>query len=190
MTAGAHGEPDRDSGDALSRFAFALRGGDTQHAREHDVEARARLARFCYGYLGDNDAAEDAVQETLTRLISAAQPPDSPRAWLFRVARNVCLDRLRAGQTRPDRAQLASSFDVARETAGPVTRMIGAEGDAEVLAAMASLSGDERELLRLRYSDDLARAELAEVLGLSESLVKSRLYEAITKLRRSVGGEG
>lgn len=173
--------------DALTEFAVALRARDSLAAGRVEREARSTLLHFCTGYLGEVDAAEDAVQDVLARLVATEGEPSSPRAWLLRVARNVCLDRLRTRAARPDGARLATSFDVARETAGHATRMAGAEQQGEVGAALARLDADARELLRLRYAEELTRAEIAELLGVDETLVKSRLYEAVEKLRRDLG---
>jgi RNA polymerase sigma-70 factor (ECF subfamily) len=142
------------------------------------------LVRFCGGYVGDVDAAEDAVQEVLARAASSKSRPSAPRAWILTIARNHCLDVLRSRGARPDAERLATKFDAARETAGPITRLVGAERESDLARALESLSTDERELLRLRYAEDLSRAEVAELIGATEDVVKSRLYESIEKLRR------
>lgn len=177
------------SADALGRFVLALRTRDSVASAGLEREARAHLARFCLGYLGDADGAEDAAQETLARAALAASAGDT-RAWILAIARNHCLDVLRARAARPDAVRLATGFDAARDTAGPITRMVGGERDAEVAAALATLDADRRELLRLRYADELSRAEVAELLGIDEDLVKSRAYEAIEELRRLLRPRG
>jgi RNA polymerase sigma-70 factor (ECF subfamily) len=175
------------SDDLLTELAIALQD-PREDATGFDRAARDQLARFCRGYLGDDDGADDAVQEVLERASAARTRarPESPRAWLLAIARNHCIDVLRARDARPDRARLATSFDAALETAGPITRLVQAERESELAAALASLSADERELLRLRYAEDLSRAEVATVLATTEDLVKSRLYEAIEKLRHAL----
>jgi RNA polymerase sigma-70 factor (ECF subfamily) len=149
---------------------------------------RDRLLRFCRGYLEDAEAAADAVQETFRRYLAQAaegRPAREPRAWLLAAARNLCLNELRARRRRRDREPLPTSFDAPAAWTGPLTRLLRAERAEDAARRVAALSEEERELLRLRYFDELSRAEIAALLGLAESVVKSRLFEAIEKLRRA-----
>ena len=154
-------------------------------ADELEVQ-RPRLLRFCTGYLDDAEAAADLVQETFRRFLAAQRgsaPPREPQAWLLTTARRLCLNELRARGRRRDRDALPSSFDAPAAWTGPITRLVAGEREQDVARRLAALADDERELLRLRYWDDLSRAEIAALLELPESVVKSRLYEAIEKLR-------
>jgi RNA polymerase sigma-70 factor (ECF subfamily) len=145
---------------------------------------REPLLRFCSGYLRDAEAARDAVQECFRRLLSLTDPPAKPLAWLRRAARNHCLNLLRSRRRRRDGERLATGVDVAAPVAGPLTRLVREEERASVGALLARLRDDELELLRLRYVDELARREIADLVELPESTVKSRLEEALRKLRR------
>jgi len=144
---------------------------------------RRVLTRFCLGYLDDAEAAADAVQELFRKRLALAAPPRSDRAWLLRAARNHCLNLLRSRRRQRDGAPLPTGFDVAAPWTGPLTSLLKSERTDEVGRLLAALRDDERELLRLRYWDELSRGEIAELLGLEESVVKSRLFEALEKLR-------
>jgi RNA polymerase sigma-70 factor (ECF subfamily) len=147
---------------------------------------RAPLLRFCSGYLGDPNEAEDAVQETLQKLADAPAAPRSPRVWLYTVARNHCLNRLRARGRRPDRARLATEFDRAAADGGHLTRLVGEEDARTVARVMEELPELEREALRLRYLEDLSREEIAEVLAIPQKDVKARLFTGLQRLRERV----
>src|SRR5688572_26915236 len=143
-------------------------------AEEHLGEHRERLRRFCLGYLECAEAAEDATQEALRRLLAARAAGDAPRdvrAWLFRAARNHCLNELRTRRRRRDREPLPSGFDAAAAWTGPLTKLVNAEREQDVARRLAALTDDERELLRLRYWDELSRGEIAALLELPEATV-------------------
>lgn len=140
------------------------------------------LLRFAYGYLRDESAAEDLVQEVFLRALESEEEPDQARPWLYRIARNLCLNQLRDGARR-GAGRLRTGFDAADSRTGALTRLVGAERDGQVNDWLARLSTEHQEVLRLRYAEDLSRAEIAEVLQIPPSLVKTRLYEGVRRLR-------
>lgn len=163
--------------DELARRVIA---GDGAAGPAFDARVRAGLERFCRGYVGDYEAAKDLAAEAIARFLERDSPPDRVVAWLRRVARNLCLDHRRergARAAEPVDSQLAASLT------GPLTRLARADEQRALLARLDRLSADERELLRLRYVDELARDEIAELLDWRPSQVKSRIYEALRKLR-------
>ncbi|MEQ8765308.1 MAG: RNA polymerase sigma factor [Planctomycetota bacterium] len=159
--------------------------------REDDAVARAAwdrhvhqpLVRFCGYYLGSRDEAEDAAQEVLCKLLEQAEKPREVRPWAYRVARNLCLNVRRARARRRDGQRLPTTFEVAADLTGPITRMVRGERAEEVQKRLAQLPDAQREPLVLRYVEGLDRAEIAEVLELSVSVVKSRLFEGLSRLR-------
>jgi RNA polymerase sigma-70 factor (ECF subfamily) len=161
-----------------------MSGGDPSPSPSSPAEAeRESLVRFCSGYLGNRDEAEDAAQEVLGRAIALeGQIADRP-TWLRRTARNHCLNLLRTRRRRRDGERLPTDPPFARSLAGPLTRMAGAERERAVRDAVAALTDEQREALWLRYGENLPRAEIAAILDVEESVVKSRLHEALEKLR-------
>ncbi len=141
----------------------------------------AALTRFCFGYLGRVEEAEDAVQEIFLKVVQASVVPAHFRPWLYKIARNHCLkvSSRRANQN----FQIQHSSQVPDALTGQLTRMVNNETQARLAEAFAALSDEQREMLRLRYVEGLSRGEVAEVLDVSESLVKSRLFEGMKKLR-------
>jgi len=149
--------------------------------RLHELYGDA-LRRFAWGYLHDEAAAEDVVQEVLRRVIESDEEPEHPRAWLYRIARNLCLNQLRDGARRGE-GRMRTGFDAADSRTGALTRLVGAERDEQLNDWLTRLSTEHQEVLRLRYAEDLSRAEIAEVLGIHPALVKTRLYEGVRRLR-------
>ncbi|MCP3920131.1 MAG: sigma-70 family RNA polymerase sigma factor [bacterium] len=164
------------------------RAGDAA-AREELLElARDELVRFCFRYLGDAHEAEDAAQDVLA---SVARPGGWPggafRSWLLRVARNRCLGTLR--RRRDGRVGVGSLLGASRPSprTGPATSSARRERQEVLRAYLTALPDHHAEVLLLRYFDDLDRAGIAEVLELSVSVVKSRLFEARKELRKRMG---
>lgn len=134
--------------------------------------------------LRDDSAAEDVTALAFERAYRRHGGYDpargTERAWLFGIARNAALDEL---QRRKRTTALA---------ADPVDERSASDGEdhAEdharrltVRAALERLDARERELIALKFHAGLSHAELAAVLGVSESNAASRLHRAMTKLR-------
>ena len=81
----------------------------------------------------------------------------------------------------------ASAWRDLQSIVGQLTRLVRAEQRDELIAAFEQLTPEHREVLKLRYGDELGREEIAVVLGLSVSVVKSRLFEGMKKLREFTG---
>ena len=144
---------------------------------------RNALIRFCFGYLGQVEEAEDAVQEICIKVLNASAIPEHFRPWLYKIARNHCLKSLRARSRRDQKLTRPSQIPDA--VTGHLTRMVKDELKARLTDAFQQLSEEHREVLRLRYVEDLSRTEIADVLELPEPLVKSRLFEGMKKLREA-----
>lgn len=142
---------------------------------------REPLIRFCRGYLSRIEESEDAVQEIFIKVLQASPVPVHFRAWLYKIARNHCLKCLRDGASRD--APIHQPSQIPELLTGQLTRLIKDEAQSRLNEAFAALSDEQREVLRLRYGQDLTRTDIAEILELPESVVKSRLFEGLKKLR-------
>ncbi|MBI3845555.1 MAG: RNA polymerase sigma factor [Planctomycetes bacterium] len=147
---------------------------------------REAMLRFCRGYLGSNDDAEDAVQEIACKVLEAGGAASHPRAWLYALARNHCLNALRTRARRRVDPTSPSRLDLAADATGHLTRLVREENRAHLGEAVAKLTESQREILLLRYVEDLSRDEIAEALALPVSIVKSRLFEALESLRAHI----
>ncbi|MEZ5964216.1 MAG: sigma-70 family RNA polymerase sigma factor [Planctomycetota bacterium] len=163
-----------------------LRAGDPSAGEWVEQQYRPALVRLCLGYLGDQGEAEDAVQDVLAKVLASRVVPDRFRTWLYATARNHCLNLLRS-RRRHATVPLPSTTPIAATQTGFLSKLVRAESQARLVEAFASLSVDEQEALRLRYAEQLARDEIAEITGVPPSTVKSRLFAGLQKLRSALG---
>lgn len=141
-----------------------------------------RTLRYLRGLVGE--AAEDVQQEvwlTVYRRIATLARPTAFRTWLFRTTRHRALDHLRKEKREHeliDDAPIAT-VDVAAECSdSPLTDSL--------LDALDRLGAIHREVLQLRYRDDMPYAEIALVMGCSVGTVRSRLHHARQRLQAVV----
>jgi RNA polymerase sigma-70 factor, ECF subfamily len=144
-----------------------------------------RVYAYVMSLLRDRSSAEDVTAQAFERAYrkrgSYRPARGSMEAWLFGIARNAALDELRrrgrrAGLEHEPADQAAPSAEDHAELA--LRREV-------VRAAMAVLDGHERDLLSLKFSGGLSNAEIARVLGMSETNAGTRLHRALTKLRKA-----
>ena len=176
--------PDSAADDQTRLLVEKLRASDAFAGTLLDQVWRGPLMRFCYGYLGHPEDAEDAVQEVFLRVLRAAEVPSNFRAWLYRIARNHCLNARRDRARRNAGAALPPESQIALDETGLLTRLVRQELRSRLGQLLAALPETQYEALRLRYVERLARAEAAYVLGIPESVVKSRLFEGLQRLRQ------
>ncbi|UCE58614.1 MAG: RNA polymerase sigma factor [Phycisphaerales bacterium] len=144
---------------------------------------RRAVVRFCRAYLGSSEEAEDAAQEVFYRVLRATEVPDNFRAWLYRIARNYCTSVLRKRARRRDQRDIPEASHVAQEATGYLTRVVKQELQSRVVHLIEALPQTQRESIFLRYGEELSRSEIAYVLDIPESTVKSRLFQGLKKLR-------
>ena len=140
--------------------------------------------------LGDAQRAEDVVQETF---LSALQHPGNAdrggrrmRAWLAQVARNFARMSLRGESRRRAREALRASPE-AQPSASEALELL--ELQQKTAAAVVALGSPDREIVALRYFNDLPPREIARQLGMTPSAVHSRLSRARAALRERLAGE-
>ena len=169
--------------DLTPSLVVRLRAGDADAGCLLVERYRVPMVRFCCGYLGREDDAEDAVQDVFCKVLAAREIPDNFRAWLYKIARNHCLNLLRSRARRRDARHLPSEAPNAANQTGDLSRLVKRELRSRLAHLVSALPSAQREVLRLRYVEELARNELAYVLDIPESVVKSRLFEGLKKLR-------
>lgn len=148
----------------------------------HVVSERAAGLRLFARQWVDAATAEDVVQEALVSLLAERQAPRNPVAWMYRAVRNAAFDHHRASARRRRREQtVAESREHWFE---PRTDALLDAQAAE--SALASLSGDDRELVVMRIWGDLGFAEIASVLEVSVSTVHDRYKKALRELRSAL----
>jgi RNA polymerase sigma-70 factor (ECF subfamily) len=162
-----------------------LRRGDT-HALAGLMERyQDRLFRSLVRLLGDEAVAEDVFQQTWIRAAERIGRYDAARPfgpWLLAVGRNLAIDELR--RRRPE------SLDEAAEPAAPggggddpLSRAVARQRQGRVAEALAALAPLDREVLSLRFEEDLALPEIAARVDVPLPTAKARLYRALARLR-------
>jgi RNA polymerase sigma-70 factor (ECF subfamily) len=134
------------------------------------------IFRLCIGMLGDEHAAQDAAQDTFFtawRAIGRFRADAKFSTWLYRIATNRCLKEL--NRRRPAGAALP---DLPATDGLPHEHFEASERFDAVVAAVSELPPEQRASLLLREVDGLTYNEIAEILGVSMTAVKSRIYRA------------
>ncbi|MGP8176146.1 MAG: RNA polymerase sigma factor [Terracidiphilus sp.] len=140
------------------------------------------LYRVAFSVLRNPADAEDAVQEAFVRVLRHRETLGEvrdQRVWLIRIVWNIVLDRKRRAKTRPetdDVAELARVLPSDGLTAEQIAS--AAQHHAHVLACVEQLPAKERQVLMLSAFEELSSVEIAAVLGITESSVRSRLFRA------------
>lgn len=168
---------------------------NTQLGKEDDlVTLIERHYDALIGYLyrlggGDRALAQDLVQETFIRVMRGIQQYEYPRpfkAWLYTIATNLARNHYR----RPDTRRTVEEDDSLPEPASigrAPEEIVTDEDEARlVVAQLATLPDHQREVVILRYYEELSLAEIAEVLGIPVGTVKSRLSLGLSRLRASM----
>ena len=165
--------------------AARLRRGDTDGLTGLMQRHQDRLFRFLLRLLGDEPMAEDVFQQAWLQVADRISRYDERRPfapWLFTLARNLALDQLRR--------KTPASLDAVGEPAAPAgaasdpfARAVARERSGRLADAVAALEPLDREVVALRFEEDLALAEIAAVLGVPLPTAKARLYRALARLR-------
>jgi RNA polymerase sigma-70 factor, ECF subfamily len=140
------------------------------------------LYRVAYSVLRNPSDAEDAVQEAFLRVLrhrdTLGEVRDH-RVWLIRIVWNIVLDRKRRAKTRPETDDVAELARVLPSTGLSAEELAAAaQHHAHVLACVEQLPAKEREVLLLSAFEELSSVEIAAVLSITESSVRSRLFRA------------
>jgi RNA polymerase sigma-70 factor, ECF subfamily len=140
------------------------------------------LYRVAFSVLRNPADAEDAVQETFLRVLrhrDTLEEVRDHRVWLIRIVWNIVLDRKRRAKTRPETDDVAELARVLPANGlSAEERAAAAQHHAHVLGCVEQLPTKEREVLQLSAFEELSSVEIASVLGITESSVRSRLFRA------------
>lgn len=165
------------------------------------VRHQGQIFNVCYRMLNNAAEAEDIAQDVFVKAFIAIESFRGDSAigtWLYRIAVNLCKNRLKYLGRRqynstseisgvPERAYSESGTGrtVGEPTARPDQALEGSRAETRVQRALASLDEAFRELLVLRDIQGLTYAEVVHITGLAEGTVKSRLHRARAALRRA-----
>src|SRR5277367_2968953 len=173
---------DESSTTSLGDRVRRAQRGDEVAMRDLIVSYQHRVAGFTYAITGRNDSIEDIVQLVfikMARAIDRLKAPEQFESWLFRLARNTCIDHLRRQKLRRIFTPFAPEHENVPEADGAVD---SEELDA-LRHALAQLRPKDRALLAL-VQEGRSHSEIAETFGTSVAAVKARLHRAREQLRQ------
>jgi RNA polymerase sigma-70 factor (ECF subfamily) len=159
-----------------------VQAGDTQALAALIDRWRAPLYAFLWRRAGDG--ADDLFQESWIRVSRARDRFDRSRrfsTWLFQIANNLCRDRWRRQSAR--RRALDALRDETRASGRDRVAAPELPGEHQLERRLERLPERLREVLVLRYYQDLGEAEIAEILDIPRGTVKSRLHTAVRAAR-------
>jgi RNA polymerase sigma-70 factor, ECF subfamily len=178
----------------------AYQQGDAR-AFEHLLKRhRKPVYNFLYRQVGTSALAEDMLQEVFLRIIRGA-PRYTRKAkfttWMYTIARNLCVDQSRRAKHRkhPSLDQPLGRDSQGKRTLGDrmasqdpaVDRQaIGTELRDRLAEAINNLSDEQREVFLMREYHNLPFKEIAEIVGVPENTVKSRMRYALERLRQQL----
>jgi RNA polymerase sigma-70 factor (ECF subfamily) len=168
----------------------AVSAGDGAAAEELVLRYRKRLFKYLLGWVHNPEEALDLTQDTLLRVCGKAHLYNGSApaaAWIFKLARNLVIDRSRAKEFQ------IQSAAVPLESIGRPCRMAGSAGPEKwtlrkeiserVRKAIEELPPRQKEVVQLRLLAELKLEEIAEAMGLSVGGVKSTLHNALKTMR-------
>lgn len=171
------------------------RGRTTAIPTEKEIERAIALHlkplyQLCCSILGSTDEADDIAQEAFVALCKTTQEFQSDehvRNWLFKVASNRCYNVLRARRRHPVTSQQESGPALDRFQADQYSRTECERERLDVLwSSVQRLKPELREVIYLRYGEELGIGDIASVVGISRSAVYVRLHRARKALKQII----
>lgn len=163
---------------------------------------RARIFQYSWLMCGHREDAEEVAQDTLLNVfenLDQLREPERVRPWVFRIAKNACLMKRRKSAFAPKRElSLEELMPVKSGTGGhvkiqiadwsalPEDQVLQSEMKATLERAIGELPEFYRSVLLLRDMEELSTRDTAQILDLSEDVVKTRLHRARLALRNTL----
>jgi RNA polymerase sigma-70 factor (ECF subfamily) len=184
----------RDEADEALMVAYQR--GDARAFEILLTRHRKPIFNFILRFVGSRELAEDLLQDTFMRVIKGADAYKRQAkftTWLYTIARNLCVDQSRRAKHR--KAQSLDAPLTSQPDSATLFDVIPADGMAadrktenrelhlRLHRAIAALGEEQREVFLMREFLDLPFKEIAEIVGVTENTVKSRMRYALEKLR-------
>jgi RNA polymerase sigma-70 factor (ECF subfamily) len=152
------------------------------------TKTQNRLVRHAFFRLGNREEAEDIVQEVMIRIYQEKESKrhiEQPTSYAFRMVYNACMDNLR--RRAKDNFETLNGKDVlAIDHANRETEMIAGEEFLRINRLLNSIPAEQAEVLRLRIIDEMSFVEIAEIMKVPVTTIKSRFSYGINKLKTKV----
>ena len=170
--------------------------GDAEAFEQLMTSLEKMIWRVCWHYTGDREAASDCGQDTMMRIwrsLDTYRGGCAFETWVYRVAANCCMDYLRkkkrdrSESIEPLREQGFDPADPKADTEGQVAK---ADEHRRLRECIARLPEEQQEALVMTQLEGVPYERAAELLGVSEGTVKSRVNRAKARLKELLSGDG
>jgi RNA polymerase sigma-70 factor (ECF subfamily) len=186
---GAAGTPVGDLDDA--RLVAEAAGGSREAFDEIVTRHRRAVYQVCYRFVNNHEDASDLAQDAFVRAWKGVKNFKGQAAlstWLYRIAVNVCLNRLSIKKPVIEAIESTEHFEDSR-VEGAQQAMIREQRAVAVRRAIANLPDKQRATLILRTYHDMSHQQIADVLGSSVGAVKANFFHALANLKKILGSE-
>ena len=166
-------------------------------AREEDafqqlvIRYERRILYYVHRILGNDANRADVMQEIWLKVflkIASLRSPEAFRVWLYKIAHDVAVSELRK-QCRHEKTTSLTEQTANGEDASDWDELELLENAEQVHKALGKLSVPHREVLTLRFLEELDLAEMAEIVGCGVGTIKSRLHYAKSAMRKLLEGD-
>lgn len=162
-----------------------IANGDKEAFSSLYMATSTAIYAFLLGYVKNPEDAKDLMQDTYIKIRSAAgiyEPYGKPLAWIYTIAKNLALMKLRKDSAHPQQ-ELDESSSIISNTASQ------AETHILLKQAMQVLSEEDYEIVTLHAISGMKHREIAELMNLSLTATLNRYNRALKKLKKQIGGE-
>ena len=152
--------------------------------------------RICWHYTGNREAAEDCGQETMIRIwrsLESYRGDCALESWVYRIAANCCMDWLRKKKREKSvsvEPLQEQGFDPADPSPGTEDQVVAEDEHRRLREAITQLPDEQREALILTQLEKVPYEEAAQMLGVSEGTIKSRVNRAKARLKEILSADG
>ena len=190
---------ERDTEVALARQLIA---GEPEAFDRFVEHFRAKIFHYSWLMCGQREDAEEVAQETLLKVFESfdhLREPERVRPWVFRIAKNACLMKRRKSVFAPSQELSLDEFLPAMDHEGghlkiqiadwsrlPDRQMLQSEMKEVLARAIRELPENYRAVILLRDMEELSTLETAQILDLTEDVVKTRLHRARLAVRQEL----
>jgi len=156
------------------------------------VERHRRIVyQVCYRFVSNHEDASDLSQESFVRAwrgLKTFKGQSALSTWLYRIAVNVCLNRVSAKTLPSEPIESTDRFEDTR-VEGAQAVLLREERAATVRKAIAALPKKQRTTLILRAYHELSHQQIADILGSSVGATKANFFHALANLKKILGNE-
>jgi RNA polymerase sigma-70 factor (ECF subfamily) len=149
-----------------------------------------RIYNYIYYRLGDEALAEDLTGTVFAKMLEAIRHSKSWNSsfsgWLYRIAHNLVVDHVRRAQQTMPPGSAPAMVSAEQDPARLVEHRIEEE---RLRRALLKLTGDQAQVIALKFAEGMSNAEIARIMGKTEGAVKSLQFRAVAALRRILEAE-